>query len=213
MKKLLTILLIVSLAFCAVSLTACGSKDTKEPVYTVTETEYLAIKSKISSHKNFIDGNFTVTINIGNNVYVNKFADGKFDDYIQGDHYVIVFDTSTYDATAKTANAYGYYYDEDDEKWYRTPEETENLDLYYSFIIPFTEYFPDTFEELYYNADKREYSASVTVLDGTFSFKAQFKDGNLLSYTLIADEFHMTCEFSDYGTTTVTPPTEYEEDN
>ena len=185
-----------------------GVDDTpKEPVYTVTETEYLAIKSKIGSHRNFIDGNFTVTLTY-NGVSVNKFADGKFDGYIEGDHYVIVFDTATYDSTAKTANADVYYYDEDDKKWYREAAQKENLTQYYSYVVPFIEALPDSFDDLSYNADKREYSSIVTIDGENISVKVQFKDGKMISFTING---LVSCEFSDYGTTEVTVPAEYED--
>ncbi len=211
MKKTFTFFLVLLLVF---SMTACGNKDNtddtpKEPVYTVTEAEYLSIKTMVNNPKNFIDGNFTATMNLGGGVSVNKFADGKFDGHIQGNHFVIVFDTSTYNVSEKTATSSSYYYDEDDEKWYRESDKTVNLGQYYPMTILYTEYFPNTFEELSYNADKREYSAIMTILDSTVSFRAQFKDGKLLSYTFVG---FVAVEFSDYGTTTVTPPTEYEEE-
>ena len=112
-------------------LSACGSKGNDNsgdsgsggdstptgPVYTITESDFLTLKSKLTNPKIFIEGNFTVDLTVGGSTFKNKFANGKVDCYVQGEHYVLDIDVSTYDATKQTANGDIYVYDEDDEAW------------------------------------------------------------------------------------------------
>ena len=84
------------------------SNDTpKEPVYTVTNAEYMAERERLTS-PSIINDNFTWTIN---GMYKQKIDNGKCEFMPQGDHAILNFDPSTYDETAKIAKCDQYGYD------------------------------------------------------------------------------------------------------
>ena len=206
----------------ALMLSACGAKGdepvdpgTSEsegdstptgPVYTITEAEFSALKSKLSNPKIFIEGNFTVDLSYDGVSFKNKLANGKVDCYVQGDHCVFDFDVSTYNPTTQKANGDTYYYDDSDGTW---SKETGEIDVlkYASRCLAFEDvfYYGPSFDSFTYNEDTRQYSGSKTIEeDTTVVTKFMVKDGRFLSYEVVGV---VEYTFSDYGTTTVTLPT------
>lgn len=186
-------------------LSACGSKGVEPtptgPSYTITDVEYLTLKSKLSSPKIFIDGNFTVDMSMSGVTFKNKIANAKADIYPQGSHIVLDLDVSSYSAPGK-ANGDTYEYDEDEKTWSKETGEVK-VSAFSSFIFGVVEYMPASFDELSYNDDTRFYSGSLTQGDSTLVTKFMVKNGQFLTIDMVG---MVTYEFSDYGTTTVTLP-------
>ena len=184
-----------------------GSSDTTpvEPVYTITEAEFSALKSKLSNPKIFLEGNFTVDLSAGVFSSKNKLANGKVDCYIQTEHFMFDFDVDSYNATTQKANGDTYYYDDSDGTW---SKETGEIDVakYASLCFQFEDvfYYAPSFESFTYDEETRQYSGSKTIDDQTVVTNFKVKDGQFLSYGVVG---FVTYTFSDYGTTTVTLPT------
>lgn len=100
-------------------LSACGSETPSGSSYTITETEFLALKARLVNPKFLIEENFTVDVTyIYNGVtYKNKIAKGKDDLYVQGTHFVFDLDVSSYNASTSKANGDTFEYDEDEKTW------------------------------------------------------------------------------------------------
>ena len=199
-------------------LSACGSKgndnsgdsgsggdSTPTGPYTITEAEFATLKAKMASPKIFIEGNFTVDLTLSGSTFKNKFANGKVDCYVQGEHYVLDIDVSTYDATKQTANGDMYEYDEDDEAWSKDASIID-VGAFASYSLGFETVFafsPSSLDSFTYNEDTRFYTGSKTMGDDTYVTKFMVKDGQFLSYEVVG---MFGYEFSDYGTTTVILP-------
>ena len=184
-------------------LSACGSKGNSTPTgpYTITEAEFATLKAKMASPKIFIEGNFAVDLTVGSSTFKNKFANGKVDCYVQGEHYVLDIDVSTYDATKQTANGDMYEYDEDDEAWSKDASIID-VQAFASHSLGFETVFavsPSSLDSFTYNEDARFYIGYKTVDGDTFVTKFMVKDGQFLSYEVVGMAAY---EFSDYGTTT-----------
>ena len=207
LNKFLSITLLAG----ALMLSACGSKGNggdstpAEPVYTVTAGEYELIKSNFNNYGILVNSNFTMTVQFQNVSNEYKFADGKIDGFIEGDHCVLDIDKSTFNATTSESTYDEYYYDIDDGKWYKTTL-TGNLSGYYNLFFEYFEVMPDEFEDLTYNEEKHSYLGTKTIEDEMFSTELMFKDGTLVSISFNKMLYYT---FSEFGTTTVTLPTDF----
>ena len=177
-----------------------------EPVYTVTETEFLSLKSKLSSPKIFIDGNFSFDTTVGGKKLPNKIAEGKFDGYIQGVRAAIDMKVDTYDSTDQTAAGSMYLYDEDNG-WEKTGTKEIELSDVHTYVFGMLMFVPDAFDVYSYDADKRTYSATTKADNDELTCTFMVKDKEFLSIKLETEgETIADYSFYDYGTTTVTLP-------
>ena len=183
-----------------------SSSTQAEPVYTITEAEFSALKLKLSDPKIFVEDNFTIDMTYGGVSFKNKLANGKVDFFLQGEHFALDLDVSTYNPSTKKANGDIYEYDDSEEKW---SKQTGEIDVYnyaslsLGFEVMFS-YAPSSLDDFTYNKDTRQYSGSRTEDGTTIVTKFMVKDGQFLSYETVGI---VDYEFSDYGTTTVTLPT------
>ena len=188
-------------------LTACEVTkfaDGETSVNTITETDFLTLKAKLTKPKILIEENFTVDFTYSGVTFKNKIANGKDDIYMQRTHIVLDLDVSSYNDSTSKASGDTYVYDEDEKTWSKETGEV-NVALYNSYALGFETAFniSPTFDAFTYNEDTRLYTGSRTAGDDTYITKFMVKDGKFLSYEIV-DEFKY--EFSDYGTTTVTLP-------
>ncbi len=191
-------------------LSACGSKDSgnggdSTPSYTITETDFLILKAKLSKPKILIEENFTVDLTYSGVTFKNKIANGKDDIYVQGTHIVLDLDVSSYNASTSKASGDTYEYDEDEKTWSKETGEVD-VAIYNSYALGFETAFnvsPTSFDAFTYNEDTRLYTGSMTADGDTVITKFMVKDGKFLSYEIVGE---FKYEFSDYGTTTVTLP-------
>ena len=176
------------------TLSACGSKDgdsvsddiestSTGPVYTITGEEYSALRTKFLSPSIFINGNFKMTIEFQGASVTDKFANGKFDGYLGGEHCVLDIQTSTYDASTYDATFDRYYYDTDDGKWYKSTV-TDSLKDLYDVTFMYFDVMPDSFDDLTYSEETHSYTGSKTVEGEKYSTEFSVKDGALISVSL-----------------------------
>lgn len=194
-------------------LSACGSKGNgggsggdPTPSYTITETDFLALKAKLMNPKIFVEGNFTVDVTVFGTTFKNKIANGKDDIYVEGIHFVLDLDVSSYNASTSKASGDTYEYDEDEKTWSKETGEVD-VALYASYSLQFEDSLgkaaPASFDAFTYNEDTRIYEGSKTMDDETYVTKFMVKNGQFLSYEVVGV---FKYEFSDCGTTTVTLP-------
>ena len=172
--------------------------------YTITETDFLTLKAKLTKPKILIEENFTVDFTYSGVTFKNKIANGKDDIYMQRTHIVLDLDVSSYNDSTSKASGDTYEYDEDEKTWSKEAGEV-NVALYNSYALGFETSFnvSPTFDAFTYNEDTRLYTGSRTIDDETYVTKFMVKDGNFLYYEIVNS---FKYEFSDYGTTTVTLP-------
>ena len=181
-----------------------SSEPDPEPVYTFTEAEYLLVKEKLNDPRILLNGNFTMS-----GIVENKIAEGKIDGTIEGDHLMYDIDVASYNNGTKKAAAVEYYYDTDDAKWYRTEIDLNVQSLYVSTGLYYFMLLP-VYGDLTYNETKHQYSALVNYEEMNFKIDFRALHGNIIEYNVTGEvTYHF--EFSDFGTTTVEFPTDYEE--
>lgn len=179
------------------SSSSSSSSSEKGKTYTVSDTDYLLIKSSFADPKVLIDGNFTVSN------YTNvKVANGKVE-INSSFHRIYDIDGTTYDTGTHIAELEQYDYETD--HWVQSHHDDiplENI-IAYSELMYFTAML-DSLSSYTYSEETHKYTGRNNLYE--IDIELSFEDGKLIR-SVFTGEVALTFDISNYGTTTVEIPT------
>lgn len=192
-------------------LSACGSNGSSADSgdNKITKEEYNSYIEKIANPLYLLETNFTASIN---NVET-KFADGKIETAaskeFEGLHAIYVPKVSTYDKGKIDIELYGEF----ESKWVHVGEGAE-LDLFNDYYNPTLGSIHSViktvdFDDFKYNESDHTYKASFA---GN-SLIVKFTNKTIEYMQVTTDGTSRIYNFTNVGTTSITLPADYEEDN
>ncbi len=178
---------------------AAGSSSTSAPgpVYTVSEAEYLLAKSKFTSPRIFLDGNFTFS-----GYMEMKFASGVV--YSRGVLFDTIFDFDVASYNSGTGNVDCEQYNYEDGEWSHLVHSVNLNDMFGGYEIYLFTGLLSSINDYSYNEETHKYSGTNT--EHSLQYIIGFENVNLVSVRIVSSEMDETIEISDYGTTTVEIP-------
>ena len=191
---------------CSAILAGCNNHGSSEPSNTIDEQNYLLMRSNLLTPRVFLDSNFTVS---GSASF--KVADSKFDGTIQGEHFILDLNKETYNAETTEVEADTYYYDTDDEVWYHSKGTDKLSNTHIQTGLYFLALLPSSYSDLSYNESGKKYTWSGVMEETRFTIEFTVENNKLKTF-LVISEMSIQLVFSDYGRTSVTIPSEYQEE-
>ncbi len=215
---------VLALTVIGLALTGCGKKNNNggnnnppEPQtrYTVTEEEYLEIRSLMASPRIFLDINVTFYVHVFDShseitdEYEISIDYGKVERYNhleEEDEPSEFFDLS-YSETLGTYRMIKYAYDDYEYEWRKTTYNDYNPQLLRDYLsMEFLTYMAESFDDVTYSEQSQEYTCSHNTTNVTMGFEDGKLDVLFFEYIDNGENCRSTWTVLKYETTTINFP-------